>query len=57
MDIVLCAVDFRLAQAWRQALPQEFGPAVVQVVEGDILSLPVDAVVSPANSFRSVFSA
>ena len=51
MNIFLCAVDSRLARAWRQALPQEFGPAVVQVVEGDILSLPVDAVVSPANSF------
>ena len=51
MKIFLCAVDTRLARAWRQALPQEFGPAVVQVVEGDILSLPVDAVVSPANSF------
>ena len=51
MNIFLCAVDSRLARAWRQALPQEFKPAVVQVVEGDILSLPVDAVVSPANSF------
>ena len=51
MNIFLCAVDSRLARVWRQALPQEFGPAVVQVVEGDILSLPVDAVVSPANSF------
>lgn len=51
MKIFLCAVDSWLARAWRQALPQEFGPAVVQVVEGDILSLPVDAVVSPANSF------
>lgn len=51
MNIYLCAVDSRLARAWRQALPQEFGPAAVQVIEGDILSLPVDAVVSPANSF------
>ena len=51
MKIVLCAVDTRLAGAWRRALPQPFGPAVVQVVEGDILSLQVDAVVSPANSF------
>lgn len=51
MNIFLCAVDTRLARAWRQALPLEFGAAVVQVVEGDILSLPVDAVVSPANSF------
>ncbi|HIX41361.1 MAG TPA: macro domain-containing protein [Candidatus Desulfovibrio intestinigallinarum] len=51
MNIFLCAVDPRLARAWRQALPQEFGPAAVQVIEGDILSLPMDAVVSPANSF------
>ena len=51
MNVFLCAVDAQLARAWRQALPQEFKPAVVQVVEGDILSLPVDAVVSPANSF------
>lgn len=51
MKIFLCAVDTRLAGAWRRALPQTFGPAVVQVIEGDILSLQVDAVVSPANSF------
>ncbi len=51
MNIFLCAVDTQLALAWRRALPQTFGPAAVQVVEGDILSLPVDAVVSPANSF------
>lgn len=51
MNIFLCAVDPRLARAWRQALPQTFGPAVAQVVEGDILSLQADAVVSPANSF------
>ncbi|WP_300774846.1 macro domain-containing protein [uncultured Desulfovibrio sp.] len=51
MKIFLCAVDTRLTGAWRRALPQTFGPAVAQVIEGDILSLQVDAVVSPANSF------
>lgn len=51
MKIVLCAVDTRLAEAWRRALPQPFGSSAVLVVDGDILSLQVDAVVSPANSF------
>ena len=49
MNIFLCAVDTRLARAWRWALPQTFGPAVAQVVEGDILF--------SARSFRNAFNA
>jgi O-acetyl-ADP-ribose deacetylase (regulator of RNase III) len=46
--VYLAAIDTDLADAWRDAFA---GVKNVQVVDGSILDLPVNAVVSPANSF------
>ena len=50
MEITLCATQSHLATAWRDRIGSRLA-ATVRVVEGDILSLGVTAVVSPANSF------
>lgn len=50
MEIILCATQSHLATAWRDRIGSRLS-ATVRVVEGDILSLDVTAVVSPANSF------
>lgn len=50
MEIVLCAVQPHLAAAWRERIGADLSNCV-RVVEGDILSLDVLAVVSPANSY------
>lgn len=50
MEIILCATQSHLATAWRDRIGSRLA-ATVRVVEGDILSLGVTAVVSPANSF------
>lgn len=50
MEIILCATQSHLATAWRDRIGSRLA-ATVRVVEGDILSLGVAAVVSPANSF------
>lgn len=50
MEIVLCAVQPHLAAAWRERIGVDLSNCV-RVVEGDILSLDVAAVVSPANSY------
>ena len=50
MEIILCATQSHLATAWRERIGSRLA-AIVRVVEGDILSLDVAAVVSPANSF------
>lgn len=50
MEIILCATQSHLATAWRDRIGSRLS-ATVRVVEGDILSLGVTAVVSPANSF------
>lgn len=50
MKIILCATQSHLATAWRDRIGSRLA-ATVRVVEGDILSLGVTAVVSPANSF------
>lgn len=50
MEIILCATQSHLATAWRDRIGSRLS-AAVRVVEGDILSLGVPAVVSPANSF------
>lgn len=48
LRLVLCALDEPLADAWREI--SEHRPAV-SAHRGSVLDLPVDAVVSPANSF------
>ena len=50
MEIVLCAAQPHLAAAWRERIGADLANCV-RVVEGDILSLDVMAVVSPANSY------
>lgn len=50
MEIILCAVQARLATTWRDSIGSRL-TATVRVEEGDILSVDVAAVVSPANSF------
>lgn len=48
VTIYLYALDYALAQAWREAFKAY---PKVQVLQGDILSARADALVSPANSF------
>lgn len=48
MRIVLCAIDQPLADAWKAYCGELDG---VEIHQGNILDLRVDAVVSPANSF------
>lgn len=50
MKIILCAVQPHLATAWRERIGADLSNCV-RVVEGDILSLDVMAVVSPANGY------
>ena len=50
MKIILCATQSHLATAWQDRIGSRLA-ATVRVEEGDILSLDVTAVVSPANSF------
>lgn len=52
MDIVLCAVDFRLAQAWRQALPQESAaPAMLRGIQDVFFPRPFPASLADVNTF------
>src|SRR5688572_13746337 len=48
MKIILCGLDHKLLQAWRQFFSDE---KEVSIVEADITTLECSAVVSPANSF------
>ncbi|WP_245533418.1 macro domain-containing protein [Actinoalloteichus spitiensis] len=48
LQLVLCALDDRTAKAWHGISEARPGMSVHQ---GSILELPVDAVVSPANSY------
>lgn len=48
-DLVLCAVDAPLVEAW-QAVVEAMGGSV-RVHQGSVLDIAADAVVSPANSF------
>ena len=50
MQIILCDVRTDITTAWQAYIPSQLA-ATVQVIKGSILSLPVAAVVSPANSF------
>lgn len=48
LRLVLCALDEPLAAAWREITAGRDG---VTLHQGSVLDLPVDAVVSPANSY------
>ncbi|WP_199430780.1 macro domain-containing protein [Qaidamihabitans albus] len=48
-ELVLCAVDEPLAEAWR-SIPETMS-GQVRVHHGSVLDVPAHAVVSPANSF------
>jgi O-acetyl-ADP-ribose deacetylase (regulator of RNase III) len=48
LELVLCAVDEPLARAWEAQLQGRPG---IRVHHGSVLDVPVQAVVSPANSF------
>jgi O-acetyl-ADP-ribose deacetylase (regulator of RNase III) len=48
LELVLCAVDEPMARAWEAAAAGHPG---IRVHQGSVLDLPVQAVVSPANSF------
>ncbi|SFA84764.1 O-acetyl-ADP-ribose deacetylase (regulator of RNase III), contains Macro domain [Amycolatopsis marina] len=48
-ELVLCAIDTPLAEAWQEALHQMRGR--VRVHRGSALDVPAQAVVSPANSY------
>ncbi len=48
LELVLCAVEQPLARAWAAAAEGRSG---VRVHQGSVLDVPVQAVVSPANSF------
>ncbi|MFC0115871.1 macro domain-containing protein [Kibdelosporangium aridum] len=47
-ELVLCAVEEPLARAWEAAARQRHG---IRVHHGSVLDAPVQAVVSPANSY------
>lgn len=48
LEVVLCAVEEPLARAWEVAARQRPG---IRVHQGSVLEVPVQAVVSPANSY------
>jgi O-acetyl-ADP-ribose deacetylase (regulator of RNase III) len=48
LEVVLCAVEQPLARAWEVAARQRPG---IRVHHGSVLEVPVQAVVSPANSY------
>ena len=48
MRVLLVAIDPRMVEAWREFFAAE---ASVTVIEGDILQVACEAIVSPANSF------
>jgi O-acetyl-ADP-ribose deacetylase (regulator of RNase III) len=48
MKIILCGLEARLVDAWRNFFGEEKD---VVIMEGDITTVTCDAVVSPANSF------
>lgn len=51
MEIILCALDADLCAAWTNALEAQALPVQPTIMQRDITSLKVEAVVSPANSF------
>ena len=51
MNIIFCGIDTRLCAAWEAALSGADIPCSVSIIHGDITTLEVGAVVSPANSF------
>ncbi|MCS3799667.1 macro domain-containing protein [Niastella sp. OAS944] len=48
MKIILCGLEAKLVEAWRQFFSEEKD---VVILEGDITTVACDAIVSPANSF------
>ena len=48
MKIILCELEAKLVEAWRQFFGEEQD---VVIMEGDITTVECDAMVSPANSF------
>lgn len=48
MKIILCGLEAKLVEAWRQFFGEEKD---VVIMEGDITTVACDAIVSPANSF------